>query len=446
MTLRRPATTLTEPELRSHLRALGDGRPTPGFGPSFPDRIRDGAHRRRTNSRLATAFLLVLLVVGIPVGLLATTRGGLNASPAAATATPTAAPSAVASYGGVSATWLPDGLAHTVDNAVVPDTSPQQGPLGPIRLYRRDVATPGLTIHGVTLAPGMFLSQFTATHTPATTPPTTATPSPPPLGAAAEPGPDLLWITVSWAPPAGGLNTLTDALKNSTPPHNYLDKITTTARTVNGRPAVLATDDAPGLPGWISGQGYNHDALLGWTTPSGAMLTVESITAGPTDLAALQRVADGLVLGTRPPNPTAPPAPDAATTTTVLGVLHDAFTDNVSADRFAAAVQGGDALTATHTALLTDNPQFGGQIEPPTDAEAGRVELVDPNTITAIFNLDYGIQMPLSTAPGAPTRTERAHYYGNATIIHTPTGWQVSRDTFCDAASSMDVEPACPPA
>ncbi|MBL7492218.1 hypothetical protein I6A60_35340 [Frankia sp. AgB1.9] len=438
MTLRRPAATLTDPELLSHLRALGDGKPTPGFGPTFPDRIRDGAHRRRTNSRIATAFLVTLVVIGVPLGLLATTRGDTRASPAAAVST-SAAPSAVASYGGVTATWLPAGVTHTVDNTVVPDPSAQPGEF---RLSRRDVTTPALTIQGLRFAPGIFLSQFTGARPPATPPPTTTTPHPssrPPAG------PDLLWITVSWEPPDGtGLADLTDAMKNPFGSNQFGGRITTSTRTVNGRPAIFATIDDPGLRGWLPSEGtYNHDALLAWATPSGALLTVESATATPTDLAALQRVADGLVLGTRPPNPTTPAAPDATTATAALDAVHDAFAVGVSADRFAAAVQGGDALTATHTALLADNPQFGPAPEPPTNAVAWRIEQIDPDTVSAAFNLAYDdLHIPGDSSNPA----NLSHYAGNAIIVRTSTGWQVSRDTFCDTASSMGIEPDCPPA
>ncbi|MDT3439813.1 MULTISPECIES: hypothetical protein [unclassified Pseudofrankia] len=427
--------TLTEPELRSHLRALSDQRPTPGLGPAFPDRIRDGAHRRRAHSRIAAAFVLVLALAGLPLGLLAITGGDTKADPTAASAGP--------SYGGVTATWLPSGMTHTVDNAVVPDTSPQQGPLGPIRFYRRDVDTPWLTIQGLRLAPGVFLSQFTAAS-PSATP---ATHSPSPTGPGSKAEPDQLWITVSWAPPDGtGLDTLTKAMKDPTLTNSPHGKVTTSARTVNGRPAILATVDDPGLPAWAGAPGdYNYDALLAWSTPSGALLTVESATVAPTDLAALQHVAEGLVLGTRPPSPTAPPAPDAATRTAILGALHNAFSPGVTADQFAASVQGGDALTATHTRLLAGNPQLGPQIEPPTNAEAGRIELIDPNTATAIFNLTYDVPIPAGSS-GTPARTIRVTYYRNAIVTRTAAGWQVNRDTFCDTTGTMGVEPGCPPA
>src|SRR5262245_52608120 len=63
-------------QLRTRLRALAHDKPTPAFGPAFPDTIRAGARRRRTRGRLALALVVVLAGAAIPLSLLAVTHPG----------------------------------------------------------------------------------------------------------------------------------------------------------------------------------------------------------------------------------------------------------------------------------------------------------------------------------------------------------------------------------
>ena len=165
---------------------------------------------------------------------------------------------------------------------------------------------------------------------------------------------------------------------------------------------------------------------------------VGAISDGPVPLAA----GAGLAVERQPltgtPASQPPQDPDAATAAAVTAAIRDAYTHNVPADRFAAAVQDGPALTDVHARVLAHFPRLGSTIEVKVDD----LRLLGPDTVSAAITLTF-------TDPTAPVPAPMNSYssYGtSAQAVLTPGGWRLSRDSYCGTIALLGVpDLTCPP-
>lgn len=414
----RDITDATDQDLAARARALWADMPRRGVGPVFPDLIRARARRHRSRARvLAVAALVLVIAVGvsIPVGL----RVGGNDRVSAA-----AAPPAVPySFGGVTVTWLPAAMTHDADIAA------QSRPNGHLGEQPDD---PPLSLDAHLFSyPASFVSRFVA-RSAASTP--------------AAVGLSTVWVSVIWQPKDRISATLWDALKTD----RFQGRAEVSATTMGHQPATfLSVHFSPGdIPVPVT-HSNSYGALLTWYAPDGTLLGVEANSSSPVDVAVLRQIGAGLVLGQQPPTkvpPTESPAPttppDAGTAAAVKAAIHDVFTHGLPADRFAAALQDGQALTAVRARVFAHFPQMGDTV----DVTVEGLNQVGPDRVEAQIILSF-VDPTVTVGEGQRGQDGRVRYPTGATAIRTADGWKVSRDSYCPTVSALGVpELDCPPA